>query len=119
MSKLALTVPIVEGEVAFSLTSRPAMRNRAPFNEFLVEMGIPLTKLLAGWDSALERLAEISGANFDALRVSTPHEIEQGEWSYRGETFSADAFRSSEIRGCPTCLGEGHVRQAGVNFLIA
>ena len=117
VSKLALTVPIVEGEVAFSLTSRLALRNGAPFNEFLVEMGIPLTKLLTGRESALTRLAEISGADFDELRYATPRELHQGQWWFRGEPFSAEAFRSTVIRGCPACLHEDALGAPGRDFI--
>ena len=100
-----------------SLTSRLALRNGAPFNEFLVEMGIPLAKLLTGRETALMRLAEISGADFDALRHSTPRELHKGQWWFRNEPFSAEAFRSTLIRGCRTCLNEDVLGEPGQGFI--
>ena len=118
MSLLALTVPISRDEVAFSLVSRLAYRNRVPISEFLVEMGIPLPRLLIGEERALARLADISGTSLEDLCRSTPREIRAGNWSFLGESFTAEAFRSTCVRGCRACLrddmnngfGEGIIR---------
>lgn len=80
-------------------------------------MEIPLANSLTGREAALMRLAEISGADFDALRHSTPRELDKGQWWFRNEPFSAEAFRSTVIRGCRTCLNEDVLGEPGQGFI--
>lgn len=102
--RLALTLPLLERETAFSFMSRIASRNGLPVQDFGADMGIPFAKIVDGDPEAIRNLSEITGAPFEDLLAWTPEYLGQREHAFRGELFHAKGIKATTVKGCPMCL---------------
>ncbi|WP_199259752.1 TniQ family protein [Paracoccus binzhouensis] len=91
------------GESAASLASRLARANYVPLREFLRDMGIKPSDLLAGEDVALQRLAALSGIPVAEIGAGTLRF--QGDDAWFGDVrFPSRMVGGRLVRGCPDCL---------------
>lgn len=105
MPKLPLTVVPVPEETAPSAASRLAHVNRVPLRDFLQDMGISRSGLLAGSQEAVERLSALSGLDAATLRRDTPR-IEGSDAWFRSVRYPSSQVGGKIVRGCPECMKE-------------
>ncbi|WP_157999530.1 TniQ family protein [Nitrospirillum viridazoti] len=104
---LALTLPLGELETPASYCSRLAHRNGCgSAAEFCLDMGFTLRKIVAGDSDAFARLAEVSGADVEALKRGAFIPSGTRMFDIAGQTIPVVASRRNCLKVCPRCLAE-------------
>ena len=109
---LALTLPLVERETAFSFAARLAARNGLSASAFALDMGLSFGRLIDGDPGDIAELARLAQVSPDALAAWSPVHADGRRHRFRGETMHAKAVKDSTLRGCMLCLREDAARSS-------
>jgi hypothetical protein len=106
MSGLRCTVPFEKGEALVAHASRVAACNGVGLVAFCRDVGIPLRGLVRGEREAVERLAELSGGEVDALATGAIGYVTHVLHRVRGQELHKLGLRRRSLVACPRCLVE-------------
>ena len=110
MSRLALTLPLQEGETPASFAARLAYRNRTKPRDFCSDMGLRWPHVCSGHSDQLRRLAHLSGASFERLELASSRLISPSRYQVGLSSATSGTFRRAITRVCPTCVLEAMER---------
>lgn len=103
MTKLRLTVPIHADETAMSFVSRLAARNGVSARTFCIDFGLRFQGAVDGDEETLRHIADLAGADAEALLDSAFVKSGQLQWTYRGHVLHRSVLRRERITICPAC----------------
>lgn len=106
MTRLRCTVPFADGEALVGHASRLAACNGVGLVAFCRDMGIPLRGVVRGERMAVERLAELSGGEPDALATGAIGYVSHTAHRVRGQELHKYGLRRRSLVACPRCLAE-------------
>ncbi|MEM9576299.1 MAG: TniQ family protein [Pseudomonadota bacterium] len=104
MSRLALTLPLQEGETPASFAARLAYRNRTKPRDFCSDMGLRWPHVCSGHSDQLRRLAYLSGASFERLELASARFLSPSRYQVGLSSATSGTFRRAITRVCPTCV---------------
>ena len=110
MSRLALTLPLQEGETPASFAARLAYRNRTKLRDFCSDMGLRWPHVCSGHSDQLRRLAYLSGASFERLELASARFVSPSRYQVGLSSATSGTFRRAITRVCPTGVLEAMER---------
>lgn len=103
-ARLALTCQLAADESLSSFISRLAVRNRvSSAQDFCLDMGLTFQDCIDGDQTALTKLATLTGVSLEALEWGTLRR-DGHAFRLRAERLSKASVRRSRIYVCPCCL---------------
>jgi hypothetical protein len=105
-AKLTLRVPLMPDELATDYCSRLALRNFRSASAFALDMGFHFSDITSKWDTAIAKLAEISGEPFPLLDENRLQWMSVDRGRLKGQILARPTLRHGHYVGCPECLRE-------------
>ena len=104
MTRLAITVPLMEGETPVSFASRLARANgRDRVRDFALDVGLDFAGVVRGDPPAIRRLADLGNCSFDRL-AAWAVVIGKSHSALRGHRLTKQVLRRNSVFVCPRCL---------------
>jgi hypothetical protein len=102
----SLTVSLNEDETTMSFISRVAFLNKRPAKEFCRDVGILPGALAMGDRDAINRLAQVTSADPEAITDRVFIKTERNRYRFKGECVAVQGLDFDGFRYCPACLKE-------------
>ncbi|TNC72730.1 TniQ family protein [Rubellimicrobium roseum] len=118
VAALRLTVPLGSTEPLWSFASRLGRLNGRRLTSFLGDFKVLQAQVRTGHDAAVAKLADLGGADAEALRRFTPEQRRPGHITLAGESLPTGMCVRSEVRVCPACLRDD-VRSSDLKASLA
>lgn len=99
-----LPLPSALDESAQSYACRFARRVQLPLRFLCTDLGIARNDIIRGKPEAIERIAELGGADPSVLRASTISHVQERDYLLNGEQLTRDSLRRTRLRGCVHCM---------------
>ncbi|WP_439604476.1 TniQ family protein [Shinella sp.] len=99
-----LPLPSAFDEPAQGYACRFARRVQLPLRFVCTDLGIARNDIIRGKPEAIERIAEVGGADPSVLRASTISHVQERDYLLNGEQLTRDSLRRTRLRGCVHCM---------------
>ncbi|WP_441280407.1 TniQ family protein [Tardiphaga sp. 862_B3_N1_1] len=103
-AKLTLRVPLMPDELATDYCSRLALRNFRSASAFALDMGFHFSDITSKSDTAIAKLAEISGEPFPLLDENRLRWMTIDRGRLKGQVMARQTLRHKHYFGCPACF---------------
>ncbi|WP_147126046.1 TniQ family protein [Shimia ponticola] len=102
--EFALALDLKEMETPASFAARLARRNGLIPREFCTDLGMRWPDVCSAHPDGLKRLAQLSGANLDALMLTAAPQESNLRFSVGHSQATSGTFRRTVNRVCPRCM---------------